>query len=381
MRHFFLLIIFISLVFFVARSQEAERKPSTRDYPSLSMAFVPAHILPTNPFVKGDNLGNVPLTHMSAVGMKLLWQNPGYREWQRVYHIPYYGLGFSMMNFHTEELGMPRSAYGVLGIPIVRFKKLEIYSEFQFGTAWGWHKYDSVSNPKNIAVGGGMTVHLDVGLKMFYPVSQRFDVAAGFGFMHFSNGGFERPNRGLNLVSPAFELKYHPIGRPDTRKAPKAGRLPRSNELYLMLGYGDHQIVEHELDTNYFAIAGLSAVFLMQHTNAFKSGPGLDANFWWGMTAHPDGTPGPVGCENISLGAIWQMEFALARLSLTGGIGNYLIHKNYGNYTQFYQRLGVRYHFSDHISAGVNVRAINFMLAEFLEFHLGYRFVKQKSDG
>lgn len=362
----------------MVHSQARSQPESTKDFPAAGLSFSPARILATNPFVKGDNLARHPYTHMQSVGMRLLWQNPGYREWQRVYHIPYYGLGFSIMNFHTEELGKPRSAYGVLGVPIVRFNTLELYSEFQFGTAWGWNKYDSVTNPKNIAVGGGMTVHLDIAIKAFFPVSPSLDVAAGFGFMHFSNGGFERPNRGLNLVSPVVEVKYHPRGRPNTRNAPKPGRLPRSNELYLMLGYGDHQIVEHELDTNYYAVGGLSAIYLMQHSNAFKSGPGLDANFWWSMTARPDGTPGPVGWGNLSLGFIWQMEFALARLSLTGGIGNYMIHRNYGNFNQFYQRLGVRYHFSDHISAGVNVRAIHFMLAEFLEFHLGYRFIWPK---
>lgn len=350
----------------------------TKDYPSISMALSTGAALPTNPFVKGDNLAGKPIGIFQSLALRVLWQNPGYKEWQRVYHIPYYGFGISSMNYFSDELGRPFSAYGVLGVPIKRWKKLELYSEFQFGTAWGWNKYDSITNPKNIAIGGGMTVHLDVGLKAVYVLNRNLDLAAGISFNHFSNGGFERPNRGLNLVSSVLELKYHPVGRPDSRNAPKAGRLPRKNELFLMLGYGDHQIVEHELDTNYFAIGGISAIYLMQHTNAFKSGPGIDFNFWWGMTAHEDGSPGPVGWDNLSIGTIYQVEFSIARLSLQGGIGNYIRHRNYGNFNQFYQRLGVRYHFTDHISMGVNVRSINFILAEFLEFHLGYRFLWPK---
>lgn len=377
-----ILIISVLILYqtFPTFSQTDSSKSKTRDYLSIALAYTNGNILPTNPFVKGENLSGKPLLYHQAVSAKLLWQNPGYTEWQRVYHIPYYGVGYNKANFNSKELGSPNSVYGVLGIPVVRMKKLEMYSEFQFGVAWNWNKYDSVTNPMNIAIGGGMTVHLNIGFNAFYPISKHLDLGAGVAFTHFSNGGFERPNRGLNLLSPSVELKYHPGGRPDTRKAPRAGKLPKQNEFYLMLGYGDHQMVEHELDTNYFAVGGLSAFYLMQHTNAFKSGPGLDFNFWWSLTARENGSPGPVGWDNLTIGAFYQIEFELNRLSLHGGVGNYLRHLNYGNYEQFYQRVGVKYHFTDHLSAGVNVRSINFMLAEFLEFHLGYRFLYHRNQ-
>jgi hypothetical protein len=40
--------------------------------------------------------------------------------------------------------------------------------------------------------------------------------------------------------------------------------------------------------------------------------------------------------------------------------------------------LGVRYDIYRNISLGVNVRAVNFMLAEFLEFNVGYRIKWEK---
>ena len=55
------------------------------------------------------------------------------------------------------------------------------------------------------------------------------------------------------------------------------------------------------------------------------------------------------------------------------GIGLYASHLHYGSFKQFYQRLGVRYEFYKNVSAGVNIRAVNFMMAEFLEFNVGYR--------
>jgi hypothetical protein len=222
-------------------------------------------------------------------------------------------------------------------------------------------------------IGGGLTVHLNIGLNAFYPITKNLDLGAGMSFAHFSNGGFERPNRGFNIYTPSVELKYHLFGRPDVKEIDRPGRLERSNDLYFMLGYGDHQLNEHELDTNYFAVGGVSAIYYTQLANAFRLGYGTDLNYWMGLTALPDGRMGQRDFRNLTVGLVLEPEFIVDRLTLVSGFGIYAIHLNYGNFKQTYQRLGVRYEFYRNLSVGVNVRAINFMLAEFLEFNLGYR--------
>ncbi len=314
------------------------------------------------------------MDHYQAFTVKALWQNPGHKDWQKIYKGPYYGVGFTVSDFYNpQEVGKPLSLYGILGIPIKRWEKLELYTEFQFGLAWNWIFYDSITNPKNIVVGGSMTVHLNIGVNAFYPITKNLDLGAGFNFAHFSNGGFERPNRGFNIYTASLELKYHILGRPDTRSIKSPGRMERSNDLYFMLGYGDHQLDEHELDTNYYAIGGISIIYFTQLSNAFRLGYGTDINYWWGLNAKPDGTIGPRTAENFTLGLLLQPELIIDKLTLVGGFGVYALHLNYGNFQQTYQRLGVRYDVYKNISVGVNVRAVNFMLAEFLEFNLGYR--------
>ena len=214
---------------------------------------------------------------------------------------------------------------------------------------------------------------MNIGLNAFYPITENLDFGVGINFIHFSNGGFERPNNGFNIYSPSIELKDHFSGRPDIRSVKSPGRLSRSNDLYLMMGYGDYQIYDHELDTNYFAVGGISAIYFTQFSNAFRLGYGTDINYWWGLNARPDGTPGPYAFENFTLGFIVQPEFIIDKLSLVGGLGIYAVHRNYGNFKQTYQRLGVRYEIYKNLSLGVNIRAINFMIAEFLEFNVGYR--------
>jgi hypothetical protein len=137
-------------------------------------------VLPTNEFVRGDNLAGVPVDRYRHLSFKVLWQNPGYQEWQRIYRVPYYGFGFFMADFYNPlEIGYPASFYGILGIPIFRLQHFFLYSEFQFGITANWQHYHEESNPKNIAVGGGMTVHVDGGLRAFYALGSRIEIGGG----------------------------------------------------------------------------------------------------------------------------------------------------------------------------------------------------------
>ena len=371
-------LISFSLLSLFSYAQRENKIFKNKQYPGLSFNYSYGSVIPSNDFVRGENLAGTPITRFSSTTAKLFWQNPGYQEWQKVYKCPYYGVGFYFGQFFTEEIGNPYSIFGFFGIPTLRLKKLEIYSDLEFGIAWHWNHYDPINNPMNLAIGSGLTVYVNAGFNMVYPITSFMDLGIGYSFTHFSNGGFERPNRGLNLYSPSLELKLYPVGRPEVRSVEKPGRLDRSNDLIFMLEYGDHQLNEHELDTNYFAIAGLGVYYSMQHTNAFRSGPGVDFNFWWGLTANDDGTPGPVGWNNLTIGLIYQPEFIIGRMNLTGGIGIYATSYKYGNFKQLYQRLGVKYYFTSNLSLGVAVRSVNFMLAEYLEFNLGYRITWKK---
>ena len=345
-----------------------------QQFPSVSINFANGNILPTTDFVRGDNRMGRPMKSYQAYSLKMIWQNPGYKNWQKVFRSPYYGAGVMLGNFfNPEEVAYPVSVYGILGIPVKRWNKLELYAEFQFGLASNWKHYDPVDNPKNLVIGGGMTVHLNVGMTAFYPLTDHLDLGAGIGFMHFSNGGFERPNRGFNIYAPSVELKYHFRGRPELKLVKRPGRLERSNDLYIMIGYGDHQLIDHELQPFYYAVGGLSAIYFTQLSNAFRLGYGADINYWMGLNALPDGSMGPHTFENFTLGMVLQPEIIIDRLTLVSGIGIYARHLKYGNFQQPYQRLGIRFDVLRNFSVGVNIRAIHFTLAEFLEFNMGYR--------
>jgi hypothetical protein len=220
-------------------------------------------------------------------------------------------------------------------------------------------------------IGSSITVYVDAGVCLYYPLTNNLDIVSGVSFSHFSNGGFERLQRGINAFAPYFDLRHNLAGRPNVRAVPKVGRLKRFNELILMLGYGDHQLVDYEYGSEYYAVAGFSVFYLMQHSNAIKSGLGIDTNFFWALSPLTDGMQGPVGWDNLTLGLIYQPELIIGRLSIVSSIGIYARHLKYGDFKQLYQRLRVKYHLNEKLFVGVNIRAIDYIGAEFLKFNLG----------
>lgn len=373
------LIISFVLLSLICSAQTGNTPTKKKQYISIATDYYQGSILPTTDFVKGDNLSGKPIKDYQSASIKVLWQNPGYTDWQKVYRCPYVGVGTSLGNFYNlKEIGLPVSHFGILGIPVFRTKYFDLYSEFQYGLAWGWKYYNPVSNPKNLVIGGRMTVHTAGEVIGVIHLSKNFDLGTGLSFIHFSNGGFERPNRGFNIYSPSVELKYHFSERAELKNISRPGRLARYNEFFVMAGYGDHQQVEHELDSNYFAIIGLSLIYFDQLSNAFRLGLGSDLNYWMGLTALPDGTIGPRNFDNLTIGLIAQPEFIIDKVKLVGGFGIYARHLKYGNFKQTYQRLGVKYEFYKNLSVGVNIRAINFVDAEFFEFNIAYSFKHYK---
>ncbi len=106
-----LLVVIMGMVLCTTHARTDSLKVKNKQYRSLSANFASGKIIPTTDFVKGDNLLGKPLTEFQSFSLKMLWQNPGYTDWQKVYKNPYYGFGVSFSDFHNAtEIGYPVSA-------------------------------------------------------------------------------------------------------------------------------------------------------------------------------------------------------------------------------------------------------------------------------
>lgn len=353
-------------------------------------------VLPTNSFLEGDNASGDEIDYYHSGRLEFGKQTTGERLWEQLYKYPYYGVGFYTADFWgTEELGYPNALYGFFAAPFKRWRKSAFLYELGFGLTYNWEPYDEDVNPYNLAIGSYRTVYIDAGLKYQYELGQHFDVAGGVSFTHFSNGSLQLPNKGINLFSPSFGIKYN--FRPErpvyqTREVPE---FVKRNEIDFTFALASKQLefdtAEYPdlsskyVDINYL-IVNFQTVWHRQFGYMGKFGGGIDIAFDESTDAqievgsNGEVTPVPSSFQDkLKVGLLLSYEWVIDEMSIVLQPGYYIVRKEYeGQTPDAYQRLGVKYHFYENMYGGINIRAYNYSIADFIEWTVGYRFIQKK---
>ena len=391
----FVILFLTSLKNFGADTTNVKNKSATS---SLGFIFEPGKVLQTHPFVQGVNPEGEAYTKYFALTAKYGIHTDGRKLWQRLYNYPVWGGGLFYGNFKdSSELGTPFALFMFLDIPFKRWQKWSINGEVRFGMSFGWKTHYPFENGFQYPIGSFSTVFADLGIKAVVNLSKNIDLSAGFGFTHFSNGSVKLPNYGLNMIAPKLGVKYIFNKRPEFIKTEKP--VFKSEQEWLVLfspsyrqiafGYHDENNDSVVVAFDYM-IFNLSSTYNYQISHKIKFGAGFDLSYneAYGATSIiVDGIPEKAPWQfkdKILFGVYPSFELVISKVSLILQPGFYLYRKKTDEGIETpatYQRIGIKYHFSDQWLAGVNVRAFNFTKADFIEFNVGYRikFKRKKS--
>lgn len=183
---------------------------STKTIPDLNILFFyqQGWVLPTNAFVKGNNVNQMPIKAFRTASLQLSIQTKGEKLWQQLYNYPRYGIGINTIWFiNAPFLRKPVSAYSTLSVPLLRWKSFSFYSDFGLGLTFNWGSYRE--DNYNIAIGTGQTLYFNEGFSLEYKSREGLVINAGTSFTHFSNGSLKVPNRGINIFAPNIGLGYN----------------------------------------------------------------------------------------------------------------------------------------------------------------------------
>lgn len=185
--------------------------PSRRFIHRLGMEVRPAYVIPTNPFLRGENEGWKPIQESYAFHLKYSFKFHPQTCVGRLYQDAYQGIGLAYYTFNEKrELGNPVTLYLFQGARIAEFsRRLSFNYEWNFGLSFGWHPYDNSHNYYNDAVGSRMNAYINAGFYLDWILSKHFDLTVGADFTHFSNGNTKFPNRGINTVGAKIGLVYN----------------------------------------------------------------------------------------------------------------------------------------------------------------------------
>jgi len=387
-------MLFIFSILLASRSAQAQdtiktmRKKSPKKY-ILSFLYENGSVFQTNPFVKGDNTEKVPIKNYQAFSGRIMFRTAGKKQWHQLYGYPYWGFGIHVSDFYNpEEMGVPVAVYAFLNAPFHRWNNLSLNYEIDFGITGNWRHFNPVNNRYNVAIGAGETVYIHLGWGLAYAFSNRWEAELGIGLAHFSNGALKLPNFGLNTFSPRVEIRYKVHGNPVLKKH-KVTPFKKFSSLNFTAFTGLKNVLFDSTQVNittryrgvYFPVFGFKTTFNYQISHKSKFGIGMAVSYDGSVNARVAVDKGELEVkdlpfsEKLRLSIYPSYELVMGPYSLLLQPGFYIFRKQFPRQVPVsYQRIGLKYTFTNHIAVGISLRAYDFHVSDFIEWSVGYQF-------
>jgi hypothetical protein len=294
-------------------------------------------------------------------------------NWLGAYHCPETGVAFfSAYLNNAAQLGDEYGIYPFVNFHLNRSFKERLYFRFGIGLAYMPVIFSRVDNHKNDVIGSHINAMFNFRFNYHIYLSDRMRIETGIGLTHCSNGSFQTPNLGINLITANTGLSYF-LTSPkycrvqpfiDTTKTKKI-----ENEIFATTGLSE---VEPPGGIHYPDYT-LTYIGFKKLSSKNKLGLGLDifyneANI---ERLKNDTVPFKNNINNTQIGLKVAYEITLDKLSLPLEMGGYLYSKFVGN-GFVYNRMGIRYYAGKHIIANLTLLT-HFAKADFIEWGVGYR--------
>lgn len=354
--------------------------------------FGAAYILPSNAFFRGANATGAPMTYDFSAHLKYGFRFSPESRLGRDYPYAIQGIGVAYDSFaNPAEIGRPVSVYVFQTSRIAALgDRLSFDYEWNFGASFGWKKHDYDTNPNNVVVGSRANAYINLTLLLNWRIADSWNLRAGAGFSHFSNGNTSIPNAGVNTAGVRLGLSRS-FGE-ERRTAPQAGgggafqrEVSYDIILYGALKKKGFKIGEDAyVAQGRFAVAGLSFNPLYSFSRSFKAGLSLDACFDESANIRdhiandrldPDiylKFHRPPFREQFSLGLSVRAEVAMPIFSVNLGIGRNFICKG-ADTDGFYQTFVLKTMLGRKLFLHVGYRLYEFRQPDHLMLGIGVR--------
>lgn len=351
-------------------------------------------VLATNPYLKQVHVLDDNMIEFAALSFQLLKQTDGDKLWEQNYGLPSYGFGVYSASFvDNKGFGTPIALYGIFKGPFKRWNKISLNYEVALGFTFNWEAFNPSESNYNISLGATESVFIDLGANVNYELSPYFDLAIGYSVTHFSNGALKSPNMGLNTFSPKISLAYRL-----NRFNPKALRQPippfiKNSSIDFSIFGGTKNVVYNGNDVDtirkyngvYYPVYGFTTVINRQINYKSKLGVGMCLSYDGSYNSLVYVANGELESRvkfqgsKLSLSVFPSYELVINKLSVVIQPGVYVLRKQSTNKEpSTYQRLGLHYQLNPHLFAGINLRAYDYHVSDFIEWTLGYRLALSK---
>jgi hypothetical protein len=360
-----ILMAAMALCLAVAARAEDSTAVSRQKVHRLEIEAVPGLILHTNDFLRGNNSEVRTMNHAFTAKVKYAFAPPPGSMEAAHYKGVYQGVGLAWHDLNPQ-LGHPLSLFLFQGATIKTLApRLSLDYEWNLGLAYGWKKYDAVSNPDNRVIGSRMTAHISVDFYLRYRLSKQWDLNLGASVTHYSNGNTSIPNAGLNIAGLKVGAAYYFRERGRVGAPPSSRPSPHSSKRWTwdLTLYGAWKRKGLETEAGSYAIPGKYGVVgvnvnpLYRINRWLNVGPSLDASYDASANLEFDIPTGdkfqqPTEADvrmapwyrRVALGLSGRVEFTMPYFTINFGIGHNIVNAQTDDLEGFYEILALKVH-------------------------------------
>lgn len=206
----------------------------------ISAEVFPGYVFDTHPFFAGENAAGKPVEATMSTHLKYSFRLGKNTDLGRIYPNTFQGIGLAWNTFfNKKEIGVPTALYLFQNAKIATLApNLSLNYEWNFGITYGWNKYDKETNPMNTVVGSKANAYINLGILIDWEFAPMWNLTAGVGLTHFSNGNTRFPNAGVNTVGGRLGVSRSFAGPGKTSKAPMQFAGFRRHMTYDLIVYG-----------------------------------------------------------------------------------------------------------------------------------------------
>ncbi|WP_181885146.1 acyloxyacyl hydrolase [Pontibacter diazotrophicus] len=310
-------------------------------------------------------------THPLGVEVFANRHTVGKREWERHFNYPQIGYALAYYNYGVpDELGEAVTLTTYLDNAIIEGRKGSLRFNVGTGLVYSTRHYVPITNEQNKAIGSALAFSLRGTLRYEFPLSRHTFMNLNLAFRHFSNGGLDKPNNGMNFPLLGVGVRYQQgevryIEQNDT----VAATIDKSIRLNLRVAAGVKEVL---LIDEKHPVYTLSAYASKRITRTSSLLFGVDAfhdtalrNEFINMSLQPPDEELEPRMAGITVGH----ELHLNRFSFMFQFGRY-VYQPYRLFPNNYQRYGLQYSFTRNLSTSAMLM-VHTRTANVLEWGIG----------
>ncbi len=369
-RHIIFCFLFILALF----PKMSDAQPNQRNYEMEARAHF-GHLYFQNDEYHSA-LGRYSM-HAPAYELSLHRNTYGQHRWEVVHNYPSIGFTFYYSAFRNDsiskELGQVFALYPFIRFHMVGSERSKLTFKLGVGLSYLTNKFDPKENYHNFAIGSHVNAAINLSFEYRQIVTKRLYWVTSAGLTHFSNGATRSPNMGINIFSVATGLSWYlkpPKQLIDRRLRPVPylfefdGKRPFVTDVEYTIGFKDlsQQYGAHQ----FYLVHNGSANFMFQLNERDRLGMGLEFVYDpSGQVLHP-------GWDK-EIGVLLAYEMMLDRVSFMFNVGIRNNEPIPAHAFLFYQKVGARYYFTDHLFAALSFTTYD-IKADFISVGIGYHF-------